>query len=115
MPEPQVDRLCKLVPNNPANPVSLQQAIDGEPPLQEARLEDESVDRLLTVALRLEGLYRHASTHAAGVVIGDRPLDEFVPLSRDPRSDLPVTPFHLKFVDQAGRGKFDFLHCKSAG
>ncbi|MGE5767543.1 MAG: DNA polymerase III subunit alpha, partial [Bacteroidota bacterium] len=55
MPYPQVDRLCKLVPNNPANPVSLQQAIDGEPQLQEARREDESVDRLLTIALRLEG------------------------------------------------------------
>src|SRR3546814_9940807 len=76
MPYPQVDRLCKLVPNNPANPVSLQQAIDGEPQLQEARLEDESVDRLLTVALRLEGLYRHASTPAPGVVIGDRPPAE---------------------------------------
>src|SRR3546814_2505925 len=103
MPEPQVDRLCKLVPNNPANPVSLQQAIDGEPQLQEARLEDESVDRLLTVALRLEGLYRHASTHAAGVVIGDRPLDELVPLYRDPRSDMPVTQFNMKFVEQADR------------
>src|SRR3546814_10687730 len=113
MPEPQVDRLCKLVPNNPANPVSLQQAIDGEPQLQEARLEDESVDRLLTVALRLEGLYRHASTHAAGVVIGDRPLDELVPLYRDPRSDMPVTQFNMKFVEQAGLVKFDFLGLKT--
>src|SRR3546814_2344901 len=63
---------------------------------------DLSVDRLLTVALRLEGLYRHASTHAAGVVIGDRPLDELVPLYRDPRSDMPVTQFNMKFVEQAG-------------
>src|SRR3546814_6906 len=113
MPYPQVDRLCKLVPNNPANPVSLQQAIDGEPQLQEARLEDESVDRLLTVALRLEGLYRHASTHAAGVVIGDRPLDELVPLYRDPRSDMPVTQFNMKFVEPAGLVKFDFLGLKT--
>jgi DNA polymerase III subunit alpha len=113
MPYPQVDRLCKLVPNNPANPVTLQQAIDGEPVLQELRREDESVDRLLTIALRLEGLYRHASTHAAGVVIGDRPLDQLVPLYRDPRSDMPVTQFNMKFVEQAGLVKFDFLGLKT--
>src|SRR3546814_3178461 len=103
MPYPQVDRLCKLVPNNPANPVSLQQAIDGEPQLPEARLEDESVDRLLTVALRLEGLYRHASTHAAGVVIGARPLDELMTLYRDPRYDMPVQQLNMKFGEQAER------------
>src|SRR5690606_25090265 len=113
MPYPQVDRLCKLVPNNPANPVSLQQAIDNEPQLQEARREDETVDRLLTIALRLEGLYRHASTHAAGVVIGDRPLDQLVPLYRDPRSDMPVTQFNMKYVEQAGLVKFDFLGLKT--
>ncbi|MGF1631105.1 MAG: DNA polymerase III subunit alpha [Kiloniellaceae bacterium] len=113
MPYPQVDRLCKLVPNNPANPVTLQQAIDGEPVLQEMRREDESVDRLITIALRLEGLYRHASTHAAGVVIGDRPLDQLVPLYRDPRSDMPVTQFSMKFVELAGLVKFDFLGLKT--
>jgi len=113
MPYPQVDRICKLVPNNPANPVSLQQAIDGEPALQEMRREDESVDRLITIALRIEGLYRHASTHAAGVVIGDRPLDRLVPLYRDPRSDMPVTQFNMKFVEQAGLVKFDFLGLKT--
>ncbi len=113
MPYPQVDRICKLVPNNPANPVSLQQAIDGEPQLQEMRQDDESVDRLLTIALRIEGLYRHASTHAAGVVIGDRPLDQLVPLYRDPRSDMPVTQFNMKFVEQAGLVKFDFLGLKT--
>ncbi len=80
MPYGQVDRLCKLVPNNPANPVTLAQAIDGEPRLQEEQRSDETVARLLEIGGRLEGLYRHASTHAAGVVIGDRPLDELVPL-----------------------------------
>ena len=84
MPYGQVDRLCKLVPNNPAHPVTLHQAIDGEPLLQQMRDSDETVARLMTIALKLEGLYRHASTHAAGVVIGDRPLDELVPLYRDP-------------------------------
>ncbi|MGD1880140.1 MAG: DNA polymerase III subunit alpha [Kiloniellaceae bacterium] len=113
MPYPQVDRICKLVPNNPANPVTLQQAIDGEPVLREMRREDESVDKLLTSALRIEGRYRHASTHAAGVVIGDRPLDELVPLYRDPRSDMPVTQFNMKFVEQAGLVKFDFLGLKT--
>src|SRR3546814_6504152 len=100
MPYGQVDRLCKMVPNNPANPVTLQQAIDGEPMLREMRDQDESVGRLIDIALKLEGLYRHASTHAAGIVIGDRPLDELVPLYRDPRSDMPVTQFNMKFVEQ---------------
>ncbi len=113
MPYPQVDRICKLVPNNPANPVSLQQAINGEPALQAMRAEDQSVSRLMDFALSLEGLYRHASTHAAGVVIGDRPLDQLVPLYRDPRSEMPVTQFSMKFVEQAGLVKFDFLGLKT--
>lgn len=113
MPYPQVDRICKLVPNNPANPVTLSQAIEGEPRLQEMRDEDETVARLLDIALRLEGLYRHASTHAAGVVIGDRRLDELVPLYRDPRSDMAVTQFSMKYVEQAGLVKFDFLGLKT--
>ena len=113
MPYPLVDRLCKMVPYNPANPVSLQQAIDGELELQEARARDESVARLLDIALKLEGLYRNASTHAAGVVIGDRPLDRLVPLYRDPRSDMPATQFNMKFVESAGLVKFDFLGLKT--
>ncbi|HEX5453604.1 MAG TPA: DNA polymerase III subunit alpha [Stellaceae bacterium] len=113
MPYGQVDRLCKLVPNNPAHPVSLAQAIQGEPQLQAQRDADETVGRLMTIALKLEGLYRHASTHAAGVVIGDRPLAELVPLYRDPRSDMPVTQFNMKWVEPAGLVKFDFLGLKT--
>lgn len=113
MPYGQVDRICKLVPNNPANPVTLQQAIDGEPLLQAQIYEDEAVARLVKMAKALEGLYRHASTHAAGVVIGDRPLDDLVALYRDPRSDMPVTQFNMKFVEQAGLVKFDFLGLKT--
>ncbi|NYZ12211.1 DNA polymerase III subunit alpha [Azospirillum sp. RWY-5-1] len=113
MPYGQVDKICKMVPNNPANPVTLQQAIDSEPMLQAARDGDETVKRLIDVALKLEGLYRHASTHAAGVVIGDRPLDQLVPLYRDPRSDMPVTQFNMKYVEQAGLVKFDFLGLKT--
>ena len=113
MPYGQVDKLCKLVPNNPANPVTLPQAIEGEPKLQEARDGDPLVARLLEIAIKLEGLYRHASTHAAGMVIGDRPLDELVPLYRDPKSNFPVTQYNWKLVEQAGLVKFDFLGLKT--
>jgi DNA polymerase III subunit alpha len=113
MPYGQVDRLCKLVPNNPANPVTLDKAIAAEPVLQQARDSDEQVARLMRIALKLEGLYRHASTHAAGVVIGDRPLAELVPLYRDPRSDMPATQFNMKWVEPAGLVKFDFLGLKT--
>jgi DNA polymerase-3 subunit alpha len=113
VPYNQVDRLCKLVPNNPANPVRLQQAIDGEPALQLMQEEDATVRRLIDTALKLEGLYRHASTHAAGVVISDRSLDELVPLYCDPRSDMPVTQFNMKYVELAGLVKFDFLGLKT--
>ncbi len=79
MPYGQVDKLTKLVPQNPANPVTLAQAIEGEPKLQQAIEEEPVVARLVDIARKLEGLHRHASTHAAGVVIGDRPLEELVP------------------------------------
>ncbi|MGI9373948.1 MAG: DNA polymerase III subunit alpha, partial [Hyphomicrobiales bacterium] len=109
----QVDRLCKMIPNNPANPVTLQEAINGEPRLREEARNDEQVGKLLEFGLKLEGLYRHASTHAAGVVIGDRPLDELVPMYRDPRSPMPVTQFNMKWVEKAGLVKFDFLGLKT--
>jgi DNA polymerase-3 subunit alpha len=108
-----VDRLCKMVPNNPANPVTLAKAIEIEPRLQQARRDDPSVADCLETALRLEGLYRNASTHAAGVVISDRPLTELVPLYRDPRSELPASQFNMKWVESAGLVKFDFLGLKT--
>jgi DNA polymerase III subunit alpha len=113
MPYGQVDKLCKLVPNNPANPVSLADAIAGEPRLQEARDAEPIVAKLLDIGQRLEGLYRHASTHAAGVVIADRPLIDLVPLYRDPRAQLPATQFNMKWVEAAGLVKFDFLGLKT--
>ncbi len=109
MPYGQVDRLCKMVPNNPAKPVTLAEAIAADPALLAMRQSDEQVGRLMDISLKLEGLYRHASTHAAGVVIGDRPLHELVPLYRDPKSDMPATQFNMKYVEQAGLVKFDFL------
>ncbi len=113
MPYGQVDRLCKMVPNNPANPVTLPEAIEAEPKLQDERDNDPVVAKLLEIAQKLEGLYRHASTHAAGMVIGDRPLDQLVPLYRDPKSDFAVTQFNMKLVEQAGLVKFDFLGLKT--
>jgi DNA polymerase-3 subunit alpha len=113
MPYGQVDRLCKLVPMNPANPITLPQAIAGEPRLQEARDAEPIVAKLLDIGQRLEGLYRHASTHAAGVVIADRPLIELVPLYRDARAQLPATQFSMKWAEAAGLVKFDFLGLKT--
>jgi DNA polymerase-3 subunit alpha len=113
MPYGQVDRLCKLVPQNPTNPISLKSAIDGEPRLQAERDRDPVVQRAFDIAQKLEGLHRHASTHAAGIVIGDRPLSELVPLYRDPKSDMPVTQFNMKWVEPAGLVKFDFLGLKT--
>jgi len=113
MPYPQVDRICKLVPSNPADPTTLSEAIKGEPKLQAMRDEEEIVAELLEIAQNLEGLYRHASTHAAGIVIGDRPLQELVPLYQDSRSTMPVTQYSLKWVEPAGLVKFDFLGLKT--
>ena len=113
MPYGQVDRLCKLVPHNPANPITLPQAIAAEPRLQEARDNEPIVAKLLDIGQRLEGLYRHASTHAAGVVIADRPLIELVPLYRDLRAQLPATQFNMKWAEAAGLVKFDFLGLKT--
>jgi len=113
MPYGHVDRLCKMVPADPANPVKLAEAIAGEPRLQEERDREPIVAKLLDIGQRLEGLYRHASTHAAGIVIGDRPLTELVPLYRDPRSSLPATQFNMKWVEAAGLVKFDFLGLKT--
>jgi DNA polymerase-3 subunit alpha len=113
MPYGQVDKLCKLVPQNPAAPVTLARAIEGEPRLQAERDREPVVKRAFDIAQKLEGLNRHASTHAAGIVIGDRPLNELVPLYRDPKSDMPVTQFNMKWVEQAGLVKFDFLGLKT--
>jgi DNA polymerase-3 subunit alpha len=109
----QVDRIAKMIPSNPANPLTLQEALDQDKDLRAEINREEASRKLIDIALKLEGLYRHASTHAAGVVIGDRPLQELVPLYRDPRSDMPVTQFNMKYVEQAGLVKFDFLGLKT--
>ncbi|HEX5238420.1 MAG TPA: DNA polymerase III subunit alpha, partial [Sphingomicrobium sp.] len=113
MPYGQVDRLAKLIPSHPTDPWTLERALNGVPEVATEYKNDEDVRRLFDLAMKLEGLPRHASTHAAGVVIGDRPLDELVPLYRDPRSDMPVTQFDMKYVEAAGLVKFDFLGLKT--
>ncbi|MBW8911772.1 MAG: DNA polymerase III subunit alpha, partial [Sphingomonas sp.] len=109
----QVDRLAKLVPNHPTDPWTLDRALNGVPELAKEYKGEEAVRRLFDLAMRLEGFPRHSSTHAAGVVIGDRRLDALVPLYRDPRSDMPVTQFDMKYVEGAGLVKFDFLGLKT--
>jgi hypothetical protein len=91
------------VPQNVLNPVTLGRAINDEPRLQATRDSDPVVRRAFDIVQRLEGLTRHASTHAAGIVIGDRPLTELVPLYRDPKSSMPVTQFNMKWVEPAGK------------
>ncbi len=113
MPYGQVDRLSKLIPVEGVKPVSIEKALADEPRLREEVKSEEVVDRMLTYAGQVEGLLRNASTHAAGVVIGDRPLDELVPLYKDPRSDMPATQFNMKWVEAAGLVKFDFLGLKT--
>ncbi|QIE41448.1 DNA polymerase III subunit alpha [Rhodobacteraceae bacterium SC52] len=113
MPYGQVDRLSKMIPVEGVKPVSIAKALTDEPRLREEARREEVVDRLLTYGQQVEGLLRNASTHAAGVVIGDRPIDELVPLYQDPRSDMPATQFNMKWVEQAGLVKFDFLGLKT--
>ncbi len=113
MPYGQVDRLSKMIPVEGVKPVSIEQALRDEPRLAEEARNEEVVDRLLKYGMQVEGLLRSAGTHAAGVVIADRPTDELVPLYRDPRSDMPATQFNMKWVEQAGLVKFDFLGLKT--
>lgn len=109
----QVDRLTKMVPNHPTDPWTLPRALNGVAELKREYDNDEEVKRLIDLAMQLEGLNRNSSTHAAGVVIGDRPLAQLVPLYRDPRSDMPVTQFDMKYVEDTGLIKFDFLGLKT--
>ena len=113
MPYGQVDRLSKLIPIEGVRPVSIEKALVDEPKLQEAATSEEVVNRMLNYAGKVEGLLRNAATHAAGIVIGDRSLDELVPLYQDRRSEMPATQFNMKWVEQAGLVKFDFLGLKT--
>lgn len=111
LPYPVVDRLSKLVP--PTLGITLQEALDQEPEFQKEAAADETIARLIEIALKLEGMYRNISMHAAGVVIGNKPLDQIVPLYKDPSSDMPITQYDKHFVEDASLIKFDFLGLKT--
>ena len=108
-----VDKICKMVPNNPAHPVTLSEAIALDKQLQEMRDEDPDLAKLLSISLELEGINRHVSTHAAGIIIADRPLKELVPLYIDSSSSMPTIQYSLKYAEAAGLMKFDFLGLKT--
>ena len=108
-----VDRLCKMVPNHPTDPWTLPRALNGAADFRREYDNDNAVKQLVDLAMQLEGFPRNSSTHAAGVVIGDRPLAQLVPLYRDPRSDMPVTQYDMKNVESSGLVKFDFLGLKT--
>ena len=114
MPYSQADKISKMIPagvqgKNPTLPEALEQV----PELEEMRQNDPQVNKLFEIAIKLEGLYRNSGMHAAGVVIGDRPLEQLVPLYKDPRADMPVTMYDMKFVEETGLIKFDFLGLKT--
>ena len=113
IPYGQVDRISKLVPFNAVNPVTLQQAIEMEPMIKQEQKDDPAIDKLLKIALQLEGLHRHASTHAAGLVIADKPLQDILPLYADDKSSMLVIQYSMKYGELAGLVKFDFLGLKT--
>lgn len=113
LPYFRVDKICKMIPHNPANPITLGEAIAIDKNLQHERDNDSSIEKLLDVSLKLEGTLRHASIHAAGIVISDRPITDYIPVYYDESSELPITQFSMKYVEKAGLIKFDFLGLKT--
>ena len=113
LPYPQVDKIAKLIPTEANKPVSISKALKEEPRLEEEKNSSETVRRMLEYSLQIEGLLRNASTHAAGIVIGDRPLVNYVPLYKDSKSEMPATQFSMKWAEASGLVKFDFLGLKT--
>ena len=113
IPYTQVDKICKMVPNNPANPITLKEAIDMDKELKSQSKSDPSIEKLTSISLKLEGINRHISTHAAGVVIGDRELTKIVALYKDSNSAMPMVQYSLKYAEKIGLVKFDFLGLKT--
>ncbi len=114
MPYTQADKISKMIPPGVQgkNP-TLKESLEQVPELEEMRQNDPQINKLFDIGMKLEGLYRQSGMHAAGVVIGDRPLDELVPLYKDPKADMPVTQYDMKFVEETGLIKFDFLGLKT--
>ena len=113
IPYGQVDELCRLVPNIQGVTVTLKDAISNEPKLVAAKESEEEISQLFDISLKLEGLYRNAATHAAGVVIGNKPLVDIIPLYKDSKANLPATQYNMKYTELSGLVKFDFLGLKT--
>ncbi len=113
LPLTQVDNICKLIPYNPANPISLKELVKDDNQIKKMIETDKNLRILFEISSNLEGLLRHASTHAAGIVIAENPLDKQIPLYKDPKSEIPVTQFSMKYVEKIGLIKFDFLGLKT--
>ena len=109
----QVDEICKMIPFNPAQQISLSEFIENDEKIKKIIINEPNIKKLFDISINLEGLLRHASTHAAGIVISDNNLNESVPLYKDPKSDVPVTQFSMKYVEKIGLIKFDFLGLKT--
>jgi len=112
VPFPVINRFAGMIPDTPSNPCTLAEAVEMEPLKGELANADETIKRVFEVGMQVEGLFRNQSTHAAGVVIGNRPLNEIVPIYRDQHGTI-VTSFDMKAVEKAGLVKFDFLGLKT--
>ncbi len=110
IPYGDVDRIAKLVPDQLK--ITLKEALEQEPRLKEAAKRDPRIDELLSIARVLEGLPRHTSTHAAGVVISPEPMVEYLPLCKGPKGEV-LTQYDMKFTEKTGLIKFDFLGLKT--
>ena len=115
LPYGYVDSLCKMIPFDPSRPLSLEKAIAQEPRIRKEEEKDPRVKKLIEISKKLEGLNRNMATHAAGVVIPEENLAEFVPLYKDPSSNslLPSTQFDMYASENAGLVKFDLLGLKT--
>ena len=114
MPYAQADKLSKMIPPPVQGKyISLSKSLEMVPELEQMRISDPQINKLFDIGMKLEGLYRQSGVHAAGVVIGDRPLDELVPLFKDARAEMPVTQYDMKYVEETGLIKFDFLGLKT--
>jgi DNA polymerase-3 subunit alpha len=110
MPYGEVDKIAKLIPEQLK--ITIKEAIEQEPRLRDAEKRDEKVASLLSVAKVLEGLSRHMSTHAAGVVISPEPMVEYLPLCKGPKGEI-LTQYDMKYTEMTGLIKFDFLGLKT--
>lgn len=119
LPYSKCDDLCKMIPfkiidaDGKDVPITIANVMTHIPDFKQAVDNDDVLKGLINIALKLEGLFRNAGTHAAGVVIGDRPIDQLVALYKDDKSDIPATQYNMKYVESTGLIKYDFLGLKT--